>query len=190
MTKTLIAVPCMDMVHAEFAENLMSLDRPDGTACAFIKGTLIYNARNTIAQNAIKHGFDRVFWVDSDIILPRDALMKLSADMDAGKDYVSGLYFMRKPHTLPVIYSEVRWNCMDDGTVETGYTHFDLYPQNAVFRCAGTGFGCVLTSVDILRRMVMKYGAPFTPVMAAFIKASAHTFIPTCFMHTSARLPM
>ena len=30
---------------------------------------------------------------------------------------------------------------------------------------------------------------PFTPVTAALTKASAQTFMPTCFIHTSARLP-
>ena len=30
---------------------------------------------------------------------------------------------------------------------------------------------------------------PFTPVMAELMKQSAATFMPTCFMQTSARLP-
>ena len=30
---------------------------------------------------------------------------------------------------------------------------------------------------------------PFTPVMAELIKASAQTFIPTCFIQTNARFP-
>ena len=30
---------------------------------------------------------------------------------------------------------------------------------------------------------------PFTPVIAELIKQSAATFMPTCFMQTSARLP-
>lgn len=162
--RTLIAVPCFDMVHTDFVDSFLALDRPEGTVHTFIKNTLIYNARNAIAQNAIKHGFDRVLWVDSDMILPPDALVTLANDLDAGYEYVSGLYFMRATPTLPVIYSDVLWRVKEDGWVETGRTHYQDYPKG-LFEIAGSGFGCVMTSVDLLKRLVDKYGAPFTPLM-------------------------
>ena len=36
---------------------------------------------------------------------------------------------------------------------------------DGLFEIAGSGFGCVMTSVSLLKRMVEKYGAPFTPMM-------------------------
>ena len=116
--KTLIAVPCLDMVHADFMECMMQLDRPEGTGYAQIKNTLVYFARNMIAQNAVKMGFDYVMWFDSDITFPADTIERLIQDMD-GRDYVSGLYVMRNGTNKPVIYSDIQYK-VDGETVTTG----------------------------------------------------------------------
>jgi hypothetical protein len=39
------------------------------------------------------------------------------------------------------------------------------YPKNNLFDVAGCGFGCCITSVPLLKRMIDKYGAPFYPLM-------------------------
>ena len=163
--KTLIAVPCLDMVHTSFVRSFLGMAKTEDCHYTFIQNSLIYNARNIIAQNAIKGGFDRVLWLDSDITFPPDALVRLSEDMDNGIDYVSGLYFMRTTPTQPVIYSQVWWNVGADGWVDTGRTAFDEYPQDDIFQIAGSGFGCVLTSVELLKKVVEQYGSPFTPLM-------------------------
>ena len=163
--KTLIAVPCLDMVNIEFVKSFMNLRKPEDTAYTFIVGTLIYEGRNLIAGNAIKHGFDRVMWIDSDMIIPPDALERLAAEMDTGKDFVSALYFKRKPPIKPVVYHEVYWRVLDDGNVETGSKCFDTYPEGRVFRIQGAGFGCCMTSVELLKAVVDNYGSPFTPMM-------------------------
>ena len=83
------------MVHAEFTRSLMNLEKPAGTGFAEITNTLIYTSRNLIAQEALKAGFDRVFWVDSDMVFPSDTLIRLAADLDDGLDLVSALCFTR-----------------------------------------------------------------------------------------------
>ena len=161
--KTLIAIPCFDMVNVDFVRSFTDLVKPEGTVYTMIKNTLIYNARNFIAKNAIQHDFDRVLWLDSDITCEPDTLIRLSEDMDKGIDFVSGLYFMRQIPTKPVIYSDLWWK-NDGGWVETGAINYIDYPEG-VFEIDGSGFGCVMTSVALLKRMTEKYGAPFTPLM-------------------------
>jgi spore maturation protein CgeB len=161
--KTLIAVPCLEMVHADFMESMMQLDRPEETAYAQIKNTLVHFARNTIAQNAVRMGFDRVMWFDSDITFPHDIISRLAEDMD-GRDYVSGLYVMRNGTHDPVIYSDVQYNVTDQN-VTTGGIKMKDYPKDSVFEIAGSGFGCVMTSYRLLKAMVDRYGAPFTPLI-------------------------
>ena len=161
--KTLIAVPCLDMVHADFMECMMELDRPEGTGYAQIKNTLVYFARNTIAQNAVKMGFDRVMWFDSDVTFPADTIERLIRDMD-GRDYVSGLYVMRNGTNKPVIYSDIQYK-VDGETVTTGGIMMTDYPKDSLFEVAGSGFGCVMTSGRLLKEMVDRYGAPFTPLI-------------------------
>ena len=164
--KTLIARPTHDNVPVMFIKSFLDLIKPEGTTYSIIPGTLIHEARNLIAQKAVENGFDAVLWLDSDMIVPPDALVRLAADMEAtGADFVTGLYFRRKPPTNPVISNDFYWQVNDDGQVETAATSYIDYPKNAVFRVNGTGFGCCITSGRLLREMVEKYGSPFTPLM-------------------------
>ena len=160
--KTLIAVPCFDMVHTEFMQSLIALEKPEDTSFTVVKNTLISFARNTIARNALYAGFDRIMWFDSDMNIPRDALMKLTADMDKNPeiDMVTGLYFTRKAPIKPVIYSELYWNKAEDGTVDAGAGNYFDYPEGLI-QIAGCGFGCCLTSVDLIKRVWEQVGIPF-----------------------------
>ena len=161
--KTLIAVPCYGGIDPDFMKCMLEMDKPEETSFAVIKNTLIYNARNTIAQNAISCGFDRVLWLDADILFKPDTLIKLSADMDNGYDFVSGVYFMKTDSPTPVVYSDI-WYKVTDNEATSGANYVVNLPER-VFECAGAGFGCVMTSVVMLKKLVERYGAPFTPMM-------------------------
>ena len=162
-TRTLIALPCYGSVDPDFMKCMLEMDKPENTSFAVIKNTLIYSARNMIAENAIRYGFDRVFWLDSDIIFEPDTLMKLSADMDNGYDFISGVYFMKTTPTKPVVYSDL-WYTVTQNEATAGATNVINIPDR-IFECAGAGFGCVMTSVLLLKKLVERYGAPFTPMM-------------------------
>lgn len=157
--KTLIAVPCFDMVHTEFMQSMIALEKPEDTSFTVVKNTLISVARNTIARNAIEAGFDRVAWFDSDMNIPRDALLKLTADMDQGLEMVTGLYFTRKAPVKPVIYSTLYWEQKEDG-IDAGAGNYYDYPEGLI-EIAGCGFGCCITSVGLLRRVWEQQGTPF-----------------------------
>lgn len=163
--KTLIAVPCMDMIHTKFVQAFERMAKPQGTTVAFIPNTLIYEARNSIAQNAVKEGFDRVLWLDSDMDMPWNAMIELNKTMDTGKDFVTAMYYRRKPPAYPVVCDEVEWKVHDNGVVETKAHSYTGYPICEVFEIGGSGFGCCMTSAALLRDMVEKYGVPFTPLM-------------------------
>ena len=158
--KTLIAVPCFDMVHTEFMQSIVALEKPEDTSFTVVKNTLISFARNTIARNAIEAGFDRIMWIDSDMNIPRDALIKLTADMDTGIgiDMVTGLYFTRQAPIKPVIYDTLYWE-KKDGKVDAGAGNYYEYPEGLI-PIAGCGFGCCLTSVDLIRRVWEKEQEP------------------------------
>lgn len=163
--KYLIAVPSHDMVHAKFTRSLMELDKPHDTAFTMIINTLIYTARNTIAQNAVKYGFDRVMWFDSDMTFPPDTMLRLAEDMDQGIDFVSGLYVSRNEPIRPIIHKEVNWRVKDDGWIDSSAELYWDYPKDSLFEIAACGFGCCMTSVSLLKRMCDKYGSPFYPLM-------------------------
>ena len=168
--KYLIAIPCMDMVHTPFLRALLSLERAQGSVQYAIScSSLIYTARNKLLEDAVKNGADRILWFDSDMDFPPDTMLRLAADMDEGKEFVSGLYFKRRAPIQPVIYENVGYyhNTMSDGSesVTPVAITMDDYPRDSMFEIEAAGFGCVMHSVDLARRIMEKFGAPFSPIL-------------------------
>ena len=163
--KNLIAIPAYESMPVGFVKSLIDLQIPEGTTISIIPNTLIYEARNLIAQKAVENEFDRVLWLDADMIIPRDAMIRLLSDVNIYGDMVTGLYFQRRAPTSPVISSDVPWTADADGSVHTSATAFNDYPRNKVFPIKGAGFGCCMTTGRLLKAMVETYGSPFTPLM-------------------------
>ena len=163
--KTLIAVPCMDQVHTAFFKSAMDLNRIGETALAISASSLVYDARNALVAQAILGGFDRILWLDSDMQFTPDLMEKLMADMDELKcDIVSGLYFTRRAPIKPVCYSYVGFRPEGEGLKPVAESFMD-YPKDSIFEVAGVGFGAVLVTVDLCKRVREHYGLPFSPAL-------------------------
>ena len=94
--RTMIAIPCMDMVHTDFLRSCLGMDVDGEVQWTTCQSSLIYDARNKLAELAIDGEFDRVLWLDSDMVIPYDAMWKLKIGIENGYDMVSGLYFKRR----------------------------------------------------------------------------------------------
>ena len=157
--KTLIAIPCQDMMHTDFVRSLLAMEIVGEVQFTFAQGSLVYDARNTLAEIAIEGGFDRVLWLDSDMVFPADIMKRLHEDMDKGRELVTGLYFSRKRPIRPVCYRAL----YTDGI---GIPHANPITEwgEEVFQIAACGFGAVMCSVDLIRRIRDHYLLPFSPV--------------------------
>ena len=157
MLKVLIAVPSMDMVSARFAQSLAAIQKPCESAVAFQIGSLIYDARNKLVQQAIKYEADYIMWLDSDMVFPPDTLVRLFEDIREGRDIVTGLYFRRVLPFKPVIYKALGRDVKTED--------YEDYPRDEIFEVAGCGFGCVLMKTDVISRVTGRFGKPFTPMI-------------------------
>lgn len=160
--KTMILIPCMDMVHTAFMRSLLLLNTAGHDITYGIhKGSLVYDSRNQLLASA--KDVDRILWVDSDMDLPMNTIQQLSADIDEGRDIVCGLCFKRKPPFSPVIYKKC---CLEhEGTslVPVADPYLD-YPKNEVFEVEACGFGCVMMTKKAADKIVDSLGAmPFMP---------------------------
>ena len=158
--KYLIAIPCMDMMHTNFVRSLVSMRLAGNCEIALAISSLIYDARNHLAEKAVKGGFDRVLWLDSDMTFDRDIMERLAARLDEGRDFVSALYIKRKEPIAPCIYSA---GDMDKPVNDT----FDDYPQDAIFEIAACGFGGVMMTTELLQAVGSRFGFPFSPLPLA-----------------------
>lgn len=158
--KTLVAIPCLDTVATPFCRSLAGLRyRPgDQVEITFSQNSLIYDSRNLIAQKAIENRFDRILWLDSDMVFPPDLYERMSAHLDSGIEYISGLYTTRKQEIKPVIYKKLDF--AGGPVLET----FEDYPTDTVFPIAASGFGAVMMTRELLETVSTFYGPPFYPV--------------------------
>lgn len=165
--KTLIAIPCLDMVHTMFMRSLLGMRRTGKAEFGIACSSLVYDARNTLARKAIVEGFDRVLWLDSDMVFEPDFMERLNADLDEGRDMVSGLYFTRKLPLKPVLFSECGYYRKNEETrevVPTAKAYYD-YPKDSIFEIAACGFGGVLMNTSLLAEVESKFGLPFGPMI-------------------------
>ena len=162
--KTLIAIPCMDSVPTKFVKSLLYLEK-DGASVCFNENSLIYDSRNRLSLTAMDNGFDRVMWLDSDMVFMPDTLKKLSASMDeADCDFITGLYIKRHMPPLPVIYDKLEEPEKNaQGQVVKQIHEYIDYPKDSLFLVSGCGMGCCITSVKMLRNIWDIYGPAFTP---------------------------
>lgn len=153
MSKILICVPSMDMVAAGFAQSLAMLQKGGNeTAIMFQVGSLIYEARNKLAKQAIKMGADWTMWFDSDMIFQPDTMLKL---LEHNAPIVSGAYFRRSPPYHLVAFDEC-------DTKNRKWT--DLKLPTETVKCGGVGFGCVLVKTDVLFDVAAKFQTWFEPM--------------------------
>ena len=151
----MIGVPTTDYVHAEFMKCLTALERKlirDGVDMdeKIISGTLVYIARNKIAQYAMNENFTHVLWLDSDMTFGDGIVDDL---LFCGKDMVCGAFVGRRQTFAPCVYEDTHAFPMKK-VREFGTTPFQV---------DGCGFALVLTKTEVLRKVKEQFGTCFTP---------------------------
>lgn len=160
--RTLIAVPAMDMLSTDFCRSCVGLQLSGEVQWTFSQGSLVYDGRNLLAETAIRDGFDRVLWLDSDMVFDAYLFRRLSEHLDLGREMITGLYVSRKAPIRPVIYKSIRRDPAENGFTPVAETFRD-YPRDDLFRIAGCGFGAVMMTTELLRAVRDRFGLPFTP---------------------------
>jgi hypothetical protein len=153
--RLLIAIPTTDYVPADFVKSLAKLQQELGRRGVAYdvevqSGTLVYIARNRLANKAINDHYTHVLWIDSDMVFNE----KIYEDLkDVGKEMVCGAFVSRRPPYGPCIYTSIEENAIEK------VKDFGTRP----FRVDGCGFALVLTSVDLLQAVTQKFGTCFQP---------------------------
>lgn len=141
-----ICIPCRDTMHSLFAYNLVNLiqycEKSGIKPLVFMQtGSLISCQRQTLAANALSSTASHIMWLDSDMTFPVDIIERL---LSRKTDIAACNYSTR---TLP--FKGVAYRTIGDWDSWLGFSlsSTDLVPVE------GVGMGCMLTSVDVFRRM-------------------------------------
>jgi len=115
-------------------------------------------AREILADNAMNHGMDYLFFVDDDMIVPQDIFYRLWRH---NKDIVAALAFTRNPPHEPVLYTT------HEG-FEKGREYFITnsvknYPKDKLVRVDAVGFGCVLIKTEVFKKVAKPWFMSTSP---------------------------
>lgn len=158
MERLLVGIPSYDYIHAEFVKCLKDLTTNLARAgvrfdIQINNGTLVYIARDKIAHKAINEGYDRVLWLDADMIFRPTIFGDL---MDTGKDFVTGIAHSRRPPYASCVFKNI------DDLSHLARFDYDEYPREP-FQVKGCGFACVLIKTEILQAVNAYYKTCFLP---------------------------
>ena len=153
--RLLIAIPTTDYIHADFINSLCGLTtelnrRRIAYEVGLQTGTLVYIARNRLANKAVNENFTHVLWLDSDMVFNPQILDDL---MFCEKEMVCGAFVSRRPPYSPCVYSSIKKNEIEK------VKDFGTKP----FRVDGCGFACVLTTTELIQAVQLKFGTAFQP---------------------------
>ena len=153
--RLMVAVPTTDYVNAGFLVSLIGLSkelkrRNIDHDIEVLSGTLVYIARNRLANKAINEKYTHVLWLDSDMVFSEQIVDDL---LFCGKEMVCGAFVSRRPPYGPCIYKSIKKNQIEK------VKEFGTKP----FRVDGCGFACVMTTVELLQAVALKFGTTFQP---------------------------
>lgn len=150
MKKILLGVPTSCFVETETVKSIYNLQIPDGFEAhlEIIKGYAVHQARNILVDIAIKGGYDYVFWIDADVILPTNIL---SALIDTGMDIICG-YYLKKIQDKEIV--EIFGECPELGGQLTNVYLKDMPKQTGIYQIGACGFGCTLTNVEVFKKIL------------------------------------
>ena len=176
MPRVVIGIPCMDTVSTSFFNSILTQHYTPGYQFSYAveAGSVVYTARARIVQRAIQAEADYLIMYDSDMILPYDTTERLIDVLEGDmpwpvaerhpKDFVTGLYFMRRLPTKPLLLKTV-----DPYEDEYGHQNFvetyEDYPQETLFEIAAAGFGCCIMRMSMVKDLIERtMGNPFHPL--------------------------
>lgn len=157
--KILIGVPCMETIPVNTVESLLAAQKTKRCQIdvRLEPLSLVYIARERLVEIAIKGGYDYLMFLDSDMVFTPGLIPRL---LDARKDIVSGLAFMRKPPYLPCVYKKMRIG-------EAGEKQEELLTdfKAGLVQVEGFGLACCLMKVDALKKLKSRNTNLFWPVV-------------------------
>ncbi len=152
--RVLLGVASSGKPAAPFIEGLAKLRLPANAAPlqrSVAVGNYIPAQRELIMGDAIAEGFDYLFFVDDDIVLPETALEMLleTAEADPSAAVVGGLYYSRDS-ARPVTVAA--WSSSDTSTA-----HIPAFTSTSTGIVDGVGFGCALLRVSVAAALTAPY---------------------------------
>jgi hypothetical protein len=141
----LIAIPHTGLVRMDWAFSLKHLDMPPGVMFATmgLQGQPIHLARNQFITSALQRNAEHIFFLDADVEMPHDGLVKL---YETKRPIIAGVYSQRSPPYA--LSANIQRRALTPEILEK-------YP-NAVLDVHEIGMGCALINMRVIKRIAAR----------------------------------
>jgi len=153
MIKILIAVPTFENICPETFKSIYDLKKPKNCRVDFryIRGYDCARARNEIVNLVKKSNYDYVLMVDSDVILPENALVCL---MEDSPNVVVGAYPRKRDPSKSEVFGIEKADYSDENRLQIDF--LKKYMCNRI-EIRGAGAGCLLIKASIFDELKYPY---------------------------------
>jgi hypothetical protein len=153
MQRVLIAITTGEGVPFEVMESIYGMTIPEGvtTDLKIIRSYSVSKGRNELVHHAMNNRYDYIFFVDSDVILPKDSLEKL---YNAKKLVINGTYPRKEADTIT---NQNPWTTLyrhDPSLMQR--INFGPYwlsnnelPKDGIIPVDAAGLGCTLIHMSV-----------------------------------------
>lgn len=140
--EVMVAILTREIVTTKWAMGFRNLSLPGSSGVSFRTGAPYDVMRNSACSDALAAGYQRVMFLDDDVIPPPDTFYRLARH---SLDVVSGLYYRRQPPICPVAMT------IDHEKKPQWVTQWS--PPNSLVEVDLVGAGCLLIHRRVLERI-------------------------------------
>ena len=138
------------LVHPKWALSLKTLDFPVNTTQTVIsvEGQDVTSARNAIVKTALEQKCKYLFFLDDDVLIPRQTIQALGYVLDQSDDGTmvsTGIYCTKTHIPAPVIYRDDNPGAFWDWRV------------NEIFEVDAAGAGCMMINMKVFEHLEAPY---------------------------------
>ena len=144
-----MGLPHQGSVTMEWVLGFLELQRPPMVYYSFQRGMPIDVARNLVCDKAIELKAKGVFFLDSDVIVPKDGLIRL---LEHSLPIVSGMYY--KKQATEGIYVPTMWAKAEKPSGAGKFTPIIDVPKGNFVDCEVIGMGACWISRRVLEEWI------------------------------------
>lgn len=157
--KILIGITTAETVAHETMQSIYGLLIPEGTetSLSIVHAYNVADGRNKLVDIMFNEGYDYIFFVDNDVILPKNALVDL---YNMNWYFTTGTYARKEQRTLTdkdqftTLYNHDERN--KDVYCPT-FMYLSSLPPNKLTQVDCCGFGCTLIRKDLFEKIEKPY---------------------------------
>jgi hypothetical protein len=171
LKKLVVGVPNTGHIDYRTVACLQHFTMPKGYQLSFsyMANSLVYTARETMAEFAIKCEATHLLFIDSDMTPPPDTIVKM---LEAKKDIISGMIFKRAYPYQPCFYTEcaVTQAKPEAGRPVKFIPHLmgpmepETWPKDGVYEMQGVGTACTMIDVNVFKGLEKPWFFPLPDV--------------------------